>query len=392
MSRRHKKKPNGTGMNRTLLTTICFSVALLAACGKPVEQVPEPEHKVEGNSIHFPPGNHEVDNIQTVQVKRQLAPSTRLNGRLAWNEDRTVRIYTPFGGRVEKILVQPGMTVKSGQALAVIASPDFGQAQSDARRAASDFALAEKNVARMRELAEHGVAAAKELQNAEAEYARTRAELDRTQRRLALYGGRRDGVDQTYTLTSPIAGVVVERNINPGQELRSDQITSNAPPLFVITDPGELWALIDASERDLGRLRPGKIIALHTPAYRDEHFDARITAISDFLDPSTRTLKVRGILRNPSRKLKAEMFITAEVDADNERVLLVPTKSVYFQGGQNYVFVEDGERHFTRREVQLDDVYGNEVEIVQGLGEGEKVVTQGSLMLQQILKPRRVQK
>jgi cobalt-zinc-cadmium efflux system membrane fusion protein len=282
--------------------------------------------------------------------------------------------------------------VKSGQALAVIASPDFGQAQSDARRAASDYGLAEKNFARVRELAQHGVAAGKELQNAEAEYARARAELDRTQRRLALYGGRRDGVDQTYTLTAPIAGMVVERNINPGQELRSDQITSNAPPLFVITDPGQLWAQIDAAERDLPKLRVGKAITLHTPAYRDEPFHATVAAISDLLDPSTRTVKVRAVLANPQRKLKAEMFVTAEVDADNEMVLLVPTKSVYFQGGQNYVFVEDGGGRYTRREVQLDDVYGNEVEVVQGIGHGEKVVTQGSLMLQQILKPRRVQK
>jgi cobalt-zinc-cadmium efflux system membrane fusion protein len=379
-------------MKKKLVIALSLSIALASACSKPPEATPDPEHKVEGNSIVFPPGNHEVESVQSVQVNRQRAPSTRLNGRLTWNEDRTVRIYTPFSGRVEKILVQPGMAVKSGQALAVIASPDFGQAQSDARRAASDYGLAEKNFARVRELAQHGVAAGKELQNAEAEYARARAELDRTQRRLALYGGRRDGVDQTYTLTAPIAGMVVERNINPGQELRSDQITSNAPPLFVITDPGQLWAQIDAAERDLPKLRVGKAITLHTPAYRDEPFHATVAAISDFLDPSTRTVKVRAVLANPQRKLKAEMFVTAEVDADNEMVLLVPTKSVYFQGGQNYVFVEDGGGRYTRREVQLDDVYGNEVEVVQGIGHGEKVVTQGSLMLQQILKPRRVQK
>lgn len=379
-------------MKTTLVTAACLAAALLGGCSKPPEVARDPDHKVEGNSILFPPGNHEVDSIQAVQVKRQRAPSRRLNGRLTWNEDRTVRIHTPFGGRVERILVQPGMQVKKGQALAVIASPDFGQAQSDARRSHSDFELAEKNLARVRELVQNGVAAAKEQQNAEAEHARARAERDRTQRRLALYGGQRDSVDQTYILTSPIAGTVVERNINPGQELRSEQIASNAPPLFVITDPSQLWALIDAAERDLAKLRLDKVVTLYSPAYRDEPFQATVTAISDFLDPATRTLKVRASLPNPGRKLKAEMFVTADVDADNEMVLLVPTKSVYFQGGQNYVFVEDGGSRYTRREVALDDVYGNEVEVVQGLAEGEKVVTQGSLMLQQILKPRRVQK
>lgn len=379
-------------MKKYLAVAICLSVSLLAACQKQAEAPSEPEPRVEGDAIVFPQGNHETESIQAVEIRRQHAPSTRLNGRLTWNEDRTVRIYTPFGGRVEKILLQPGVSVKAGQALAVIASPDFGQAQADARRAASDFALAEKNMARVRELEQNGVAARKELQNAEAEYGRARAELDRTQRRLALYGGRRDSADQTYTLTSPIAGVVVEKNINPGQELRPEQMTSNAPPLFVITDPGQLWAQIDALEKDLAKLRVGKIITLKSPAYHDEPFSARVTAISDYLDPATRTLKVRAVLDNPGRKLKAEMFITAEVDADNEMVLLVPTKSVYFQGGHNYVFVDDGGGRYSRREVHPDDVYGDKVEIVQGLAEGEKVVTQGSLMLQQVLKPRRVQK
>ena len=137
-------------------------------------------------------------------------PATNLNGRVTWNEDKTVRMYTPFAGRVERILVQPGQAVAKGQALAVIASPDFGQAQSDARRAESDYALAEKNIARLRELEQNGVAARKDVHVAEADQARAAAELARSRRRLDLYGGAGKGVDQTYTLTSPIAGVVLE--------------------------------------------------------------------------------------------------------------------------------------------------------------------------------------
>jgi cobalt-zinc-cadmium efflux system membrane fusion protein len=213
-----------------------------------------------------------------------------------------------------------------------------------------------------------------------------------TPRGLPLYGDRRSNVDQTFAISSPITGVVVEKNINPGQELRPDQMTSNAPPLFVVTDPTVLWAIIDAMEKDLSKLHVGKMVTVRSPAYKDEPFLAKVTAISDFLDPSTRTIKVRAELPNPGRQLKADMFVTAEVDADGETVLLVPTRAVYFHDGHNYLFVDDGGRHYTRREVHLDDVYGDEVEITQGVGEGEKVVTQGSLMLQQILKPRRVQK
>ena len=128
-------------------------------------------------------------------------------------------------------------------------------------------------------------------------------------------------MDQTYTLTSPIAGTVVERNINPGQELRPDQMVANSPPLFVVTNPATLWAIFDASERDLVMLRVGKVIQVSTPAYRDERYLAKVEAIADFLDPATRTLKIRTRLDNLSRKLKAEMFVTADVASDGDRFI-----------------------------------------------------------------------
>ena len=372
--------------------TIIASLMLFSACSRHAEDAPVPEPRVAGESIVFPAGSVQLGSIHSQVIAMQPVPATHLNGRLAWDEDRTVRIYTPFAGRVERILVQPGEKIRKGQPLAVIASPDFGQAQAEARRAESDYALAGKNLERLRELEQHGVAARKELQAAEADYERARAEFERARKKLALYGAARDGVDQTYTLSSPIAGVVVEKNINPGQELRPDQMVANAPPLFVITDPATLWALLDAAEKDLPLLKPGKTITIHTPAYRDDDFPARITAVADFLDPITRTIKIRALLDNPLRKLKGEMYVTADVDANGQTELLVPAMAVFFQGEKHLVFIDDGGGKYTRRQVHTGDVRQNRVEILDGLRAGEKVVTEGSLMLQQTLQPRRVQK
>ncbi|MFZ9196662.1 MAG: efflux RND transporter periplasmic adaptor subunit, partial [Burkholderiales bacterium] len=348
--------------------------------------------KVENQRITFPEKSSQLSSLNSITVEMQAVPLATLNGRLTWNEERTVRVYTPFAGRVEKILVQPGQKITAGQALAFIASPEFGQAQSDARRAESDFALAEKNLQRVRELEQHGVAPRKDLQSAEADATRTRAEYERARKRLAMYGAAKDSVDQSYTLTSPIAGTVVERNINPGQELRPDQMVANSPPLFVISDPATLWAQFDASERNLIHLRPGKSISVRTPAFRDQSFTAKVEAISDFLDPGTRALKVRARIENKDNKLKAEMFVTAEVDADGEKELLVPTKSVFFQNEKYFLFIDESNGSYQRREVKTGDVRNNLVEILSGLNAGEKVVTEGTLMLQQVMQPRRVQK
>ena len=376
----------------TTTTLLLAFFTLLTDCSKPPEPEAAPEPKTEGESIIFPTGAEGIKSIQSQPVKMQPVPATQLNGRVTWNEDKTVRVFTPFAGRVERILAQPGQSVAKGQALAVIASPDFGQAQADSRRAEGDYALSEKNLARVRELEQNGVAARKDLQSAEADQTRAATELERARRRVALYGGAGRGIDQSYTLTSPIAGVIVEKSINPGQELRPDQATSNAPPLFVITDPAALWIQLDASEKHLPQLARGKVVAIHTPAYAEESFSAKVDTVADFLDPVTRTIKVRAVLNNANRRLKSEMFVTAVVDFDGAKELLVPSKSMYFQGEKNYLFIDEGNGKFTRRAVKAGDVRDNRTEILEGLREGEMVVTEGALMLQQVLKPRRVQK
>jgi cobalt-zinc-cadmium efflux system membrane fusion protein len=189
-----------------------------------------------------------------------------------------------------------------------------------------------------------------------------------------------------------VAGTVVEKNINPGQELRPDQMLANAPALFVVTDPSYLWVILDATERDLASIQPGQQIAIRTPVYHEEDFIARVDSISDFLDPNTRTIKVRGNINNSNHRLKAEMFVTAELRGKQVMELQLPAKSVFFQGGRHFVFVENGAGKFTRRPVTIGDEQQGAVEIRDGVGAGDRIVTDGALMLQQILQPSRVQK
>jgi cobalt-zinc-cadmium efflux system membrane fusion protein len=367
-------------------------ILALAGCNSHSEPAPPPGPRVESESVTFPAGSPYLSSLSSVVIKRAPMPPLQVNGRLVWNEDRTVRVYTPFAGRVERILAQPGDAIRKGQALATVASPDFGQAQADARRAEADYGLSVKNLERLRELDQAGVVAKKDVQVSEAEHERAQAERARTHARLALYGSAGRGVDQVYALASPIAGTLVEKNINPGQELRPDQMTSNAPPLFVVTDPTTLWVLLDAAENNLAHLKPGKSISVRVPAYPDEAFPAKIISVTDFLDPATRTIKVRAAVANPAHQLKAEMFVTAEAGTEGLQALQVPEKSVYFQAGKHYLFVDEGGGKYSRHEVRIGEIHNGQVHIVDGLKDGERVVTDGSLFLQQMLQPRRVQK
>lgn len=369
-------------MKRFLAGLAVIAVAAAASGCKRGDATPEPAQPgLSDGRVVFPAGSQQLKSFTVEPVKAAGPQTLQLTGRLVWDEGRTVRMFPAFGGRVTRIMVRAGDTVAKGQTVAVLASPDFGQAQADARRAKSDFALAEKNLGRVRDLYAAGVAPHKDLSSAEADYARAEAELARASEKVKLYGGSGDSVDQNLALASPIGGVVVERNINPGQELRPDLQLANSPAMFVITDPSHLWVQLDATESQLGRLKRGQTVRLRTAAWPGETFVATIEAISDFIDPATRTVKVRGSLDNRKRKLKGEMFVSAELEAPPKAKLQVPEKAVVSADARSYVFVEEAPGRYARAEVTLDGVHDGVAGIMSGVELGQKVVVDGNLFL-----------
>jgi cobalt-zinc-cadmium efflux system membrane fusion protein len=377
-------------MNQTRIILFLFTLLILPGCHR-TEGHPEfPAPKVEGDRIELPADGKMAASI-LVQPAALTASNRKIyNGRLLWNDDLTVRIFTPFSGRITNVLVKAGERVEREQALALINSPDFGQAQSDARRAESDFNQSEKNVSRLKELFEHGAAARKDLDAALSDLSRLGAERQRALSRLQFYGGNGEGVDQIFPLKSPLAGVVVEKNINPGQEVRPDQMLANVPqfftPLFVVTDPSRLWVQIDISEKDLNEFRPGERIIVRSQGFPDDQFGGRIETISEFLDPLTHTVKVRGSVDNSHRKLKAEMYVTVEPSGSEFPEIEISSKAVLLRGEKHFIFVEEKRGTFLRREVQVSKEEGNRVIIPKGVSPGEPVVSEGALLLEQIFQ------
>jgi len=367
-----------------LLAVALGPAVLLSACGDGDAKPDIARPRLENGQIVFPEGSSQVASFATDAVKESGPLQLRLTGRLVWDENRTVRLFPPFAGRVLQILVKTGEHVSRGQPLATLASPDFGQAQADARRAQSDFALAEKNLNRLRDLHAAGVSSRKDLAIAEADYARADAELARAMGKIKLYRAGPDSVDQNFSLASPIDGVVVERNINPGQELRTDLQLANTPAMFVITDPARLWVQLDAAENQLASLRPGKKVQLRSAAWPDQTFPATLENISDFIDPATRTVKVRGSVENRERKLKGEMFVTAELQESPGADLQIPEKALLLAGDRYFVFVEEKPGRYSRQQVKVDAVRDGIASVASGVKLGQKVVIEGNLFLHRL--------
>ncbi len=353
---------------------------------------PESPAKVaEGNKVVIQPGSPQLAILGIEPAGQPQATVLRLNGRLAWDDRATVRMFSPFGGRVVRVLAEPGASVRQGDPLAMVASPDFGQAQADARKATGDFTLSERTLSRVRDLLEHGAAPQKDLDAALADFSRAQTELQRATSRLATLGGNTNGVDQVYELRSPLDGVVVERNLNPGQEVRPDQMLAGtdklAAPLFTVTDPTRLWIQLDATESDLGHLKEGQSFSFSSRSMPDKKFTGTIDRVSDFVDPLTRTIHVRGSIPNPGRLLRAEMFVTAEVETGSGHASAeVPSKAVYLRGEKYFVFIEESVGKFARREVSAGSESHGRLLILDGVQPGQRVVSDGVLLLEQLLQ------
>ena len=366
------------------LATGAVALALLCACSRP--ELPEPvaTPTAKGEVITFPNQKAPAD-LRLAAVGRESDRALSVSGRMAWDEDHTARIFAPYAGRIERVRVSLGQAVKRGTALADVSSSDIGQAQADLHKARADESVARAAAERARELAEAGVIARKDLQQAEADLARNRAEISRTQARLAQYGVTANAVTQSLTLTTPLDGIVVERNVNSKAEVRSD---IGGQPLFTISDPGTLWVHLDVDETELAAFRPGQAIELRAAAWPELSFPATITSISESVDATSRTVKVRAKVPNVEHRLKAEMFVTASVTRPST-LPTVPADAVLLKSDKLYVFVQNAPGQFERREVTARSVGPQAWLVVKGLAAGDKVVVGGALYLDQMLDSAR---
>jgi membrane fusion protein, heavy metal efflux system len=373
-------------VRRTALLSLlssCLALGSLTACRHAAAaSVSSASPHLDGDRISYAADAPELGALAVAPAEPADAATVRATGRLAWDEDVTARVVSPIAGRVVRLLADVSTGVSRGQALALLQSPDLGQAQADTARAATDLDAAERTLARERALYENGSAPRKDVEAAEADRARSAVESARARARLALLGGGTGSVDQSYRLVSPLRGVVVDRAANPGEEVRGDNPTT----LFTVSDPTRLWVYLDLTEQDLGRVKPGMMLTVHSAAYPGRDFSGRVEVVGDTLDPATRTVKARGSLANPGRLLKAEMYVDVAVrDLAARPGLAVPTTAIVADGERRFVFVEEARGRFRRRPVTAGPERAGRTQILSGLAEGQRVVTDGSLLLESVL-------
>ncbi|NEX64602.1 efflux RND transporter periplasmic adaptor subunit [Noviherbaspirillum galbum] len=302
-----------------------------------------------------------------------------VNGKVSYDENRTARISSAVAGRVVRIRAETGDRMAAGDVLLEIDAPDYAAADADFQKARADEVRKKLAYERAHSLYEHEVIARKDVESADADYRQAEAESRRASLRLRnLHGAGKPDASGRLLLRSPIAGIVADRQVNPGLEVRPDLPN----PLYVITDPSRLWVLADVPERSLAHVHAGQGVSIETDAYPGRRFEATVDRLGLSLDPATRRMQVRCSVANPEGLLKPEMFARVVFLGDGgKKGLRVPNTALVAEGIHSFVFIETAPGVFQKRKVHLA-VRGSENSFIdEGLAKSERVVTEGALLL-----------
>lgn len=342
--------------------------------------------KEESGLILLSPESQALAEIKTEEVMpRHLSIELEASGTIQVNENRLTRVGSRIPGRVIKVAAGLGDYMRSGDSLATVDSPELGQAQSEYLTVRAKLLVAKNAYERARRLVEGKVISTGEFQRREGEYRAIQAEGQASQARLQLLGmtheemralESQNTIRSQVVIPSPLSGTVIGRDVTRGE------MVEPARTLFTIADLSTLWGIAGIPEKDLSTIKKGLLTEVSVPAYPQERFKGKITYLSDIIDPSTRTLKVRIEVENLRGKLKPEMFASFRILTEKtEEKLVIQESAVQREGARTIVFVAHEGGSFEKRVVGLGRRSQDYYEVASGLHPGEKVVTKGAFAL-----------
>jgi membrane fusion protein, heavy metal efflux system len=322
-------------------------------------------------------------------------------GKIAVDEDRSTPVFSPYAGRVTKLLARPGDSVTQGQPLFVIEAADTVQAQNDfiaamtgLNKARSALDLTQLQHKRAKDLFEGKAVPLKDFQQAEAtliqaqnDLRSTETALEAARNKLRILGltdeaittfQEKGRINPETTIFAPIAGTVVQRKIGPGQYVNSGA----SDPVFVIGDLSTVWLTAFVRETDVSAVAVGQEMTFNVLALPGRKLTGRINYVAAAIDPATRRLMVRATVDNSNGHLKPEMFATVTIYAPGDQPSVgVPKQALIYEGDQVRVWVAHEDKSIELRQIKTGLTNGDLVEVHGNLRPGEQIVTKGSLFI-----------
>src|SRR5437588_1537422 len=324
-------------------------------------------------------------------TERTFRAETVTEGKISVDEDRSTPVFSPYAGRVTKLLVRPGDSVTQGQPLFIIEAADTVQAQNDfitamtaLNKARSALNLAQIQDSRAKDLFEGKAVPLKDYQQTQANLVQAQNDmrssetaLEAARKKLFILGFTdetisafrgKGTINPEITIYSPISGTVVQRKIGPGQYVNAGA----SDPVFVIGDLSTIWLIAFVRESDAAIVSVGQEISVNVMALPGHPLNARINYVSAAIDPATRRLLVRATIDNREGVLKPEMFATVTIYSKGDHpAAAVPKQALIYEADQVRVWIAHDDKSVELRQIKTGLVNGDLVEVVSNLKPGE---------------------
>ncbi len=315
--------------------------------------------------------NMTVGIAHTTQVRSEL----RLTGKIVADQNKQIDIYPLVGGVVKTINAELGDYVQKDQVLAVIKSGEAADFEKQFVESKSNYDVAKKSVLVAEDMYASKLTSERDYLSAKQDLTKAEADYNKSKELQKIYNVNSES---DYTIKAPIAGFIIQKNVNKDQQIRSD----NSANLFTVSQLNDVWVLANVYETDIDKIKERDTVGVTTIAYPDKVYKANIDKIYNALDPETRVMKVRIKLNNPDYLLKPEMYANVVVSyAEPEKMITIASSAIVFDNSNYYVVLYNGNKSFKVKKIDLYKTIGAKAYVRSGLDENAHVVTANQLLI-----------
>lgn len=354
----------------------CACVCIIFSCSAPKQE------NTEKQSVCITDSLAKIIRIDSAAYSN-VDDELKLSGEVSFNDNKVVKVYPFSSGQVLQVPVSLGDKVSKGQVLAVIKSADVASNYSDQSTAQNDVSIARRQMESAESLFKNGLSSEREYNEAKENYNNAVITSNKVKDQIAINGGGNTSANGNYILKAPMNGYVVEKKINQGGFIRTD----NSDNLFTVGDIRDVWVWANVYETDIAKVKEGYSAIVKTLAYPDREFKGVVDKMNEVLDPVTKVMKIRVKLANDSLLLKPEMFADVLItNKEGLRLVAIPTAAIVNDNSKAYVILYRGRCDLQIKEVVVMKTVGDKSYLSSGLTAGEKVISQNQILLFNALK------
>lgn len=372
-------------MSTSRFALACLAAAALTAtaCGRDAKG----EEGGGGTGAMLTPAQRQRLHVEPV-VSSTFRPAVEVTGTVAFDGDRSTQQLCPISGPVARVLVEPGVHVRTGQVLAQVASPDYASAISDYRKAEASAANLQRIADMNQKLFDNDALSKRDLEQSQTDAASARADEDAALEQLRSLGVDSTGIDAIRNhrapsglgeIRAPIEGTVVEKLIAPGQFLQA-----GATPCFTIASLGTVWVMANVFEGDIPYVAEGDSVDVRATDDTRRIYRGKVTYVGALVDPNTRATSVRVVTANRGEELRRDMYVRAVIHSRRQKTGILLPGSAVLRDADNlpFVYLATGDSSYSRKLVTVGNHVGDRIEVTGGLAVGDKVIADGGLFLQ----------